>query len=78
MRVHVRTLTPIFVRRRQPQANLVLEHMRRWIDLDVDGPPQGNPHCRTVGRRVSLGMVSFSDGYRRAGDEARIDFRGPR
>ena len=48
LRVHVRTATPAFVGGRQPQANLVFKHMRRRIDLDVHGPPQGDPHRRAV------------------------------
>ena len=30
------------------QADLVFEHVRRRIDLDVHGPPQGDPHRRAV------------------------------
>jgi len=53
VRVHVRTLAPTIPRGDQSQADLVFKHMRRWIDLDVQGSPQGNPHCRAVGRRGS-------------------------
>ena len=47
-RVHVRAAAPAVVRGRQLQADLVFEHMRRRIDLDVHGPPQGDPHRRAV------------------------------
>ena len=53
---HVRTATPAFVGGRQPQANLVFEHMRRRIDLDVHGPPQGDAHRRAVWGLGSLAM----------------------
>ncbi len=46
LRVHVGTAAPAVVRGRQPQADLVFEHVRRRIDLDVQGPPQGDPHRR--------------------------------
>ena len=42
-------LAPALVRRRQLQADLVLEHVRRRIDLDVQRPPQGDAHRRAVG-----------------------------
>lgn len=48
--VHVGTATPAFVRGREPKANLVFEHLRRRIDLNVHGPPQGGPHRRAVWR----------------------------
>ena len=35
VRVHVRTVAPVVVGRRELQADLVLEHMGRGIDLDV-------------------------------------------
>jgi hypothetical protein len=59
LRVHVRTVAPAIVRRRQPQANVVVQHMRRRIDLDVQGPPQGHAYRRAVrrrGSRVTLGI----------------------
>ncbi len=51
-RVHVRTAAPAVARRQEPQADLVLEHVRRRIDLCVQGPPQGDPHRRAVRRRA--------------------------
>jgi hypothetical protein len=36
-------------RRGDGEAGFVFEHVRRRIDLDVDGPPQGNPHGGVVG-----------------------------
>ena len=50
VRVHVRALAPAFVRGDQPQPDLVFEHMRRRIDLDMQGPPQGDPHGSAVWR----------------------------
>jgi hypothetical protein len=44
--VHVRAAAPAVVRSNQLEANFVFEHMRRRIDLDVHGPPQGDPHRR--------------------------------
>src|SRR5262249_18598900 len=44
--LHAGTATPAFVGGREPQANLVFEHMRRRIDLDAHGPPQSDPHGR--------------------------------
>jgi hypothetical protein len=52
--VHVGTVSPALVGRRQPQADLVCEDVRRRIDLDVHGPPQSDAHCRAVCRRGSL------------------------
>lgn len=49
-RVHVRATAPVVAGGRQPQAGLVLEHMGRRVDLDVHGPPEGDPHGRAVGR----------------------------
>ena len=49
LRVHVAAVAPALVRRRQLQADLVLEHVRRRIDLDVQRAPQGDPHRRAVG-----------------------------
>lgn len=46
--VHVRAAAPVLVRGRQPQPDLVVDHMRRRIGLDVQGPPQGDPHGRVV------------------------------
>ena len=43
-RAHVRAAAPSVVRRRQLQADLVFEHVRRRIDLHVQRPPQGDPH----------------------------------
>ena len=54
VRVHVRAVAPAVVGRRQPQADLVLEHVRRRIDLDVHRPPQGDPHRGAVRRRGLL------------------------
>src|SRR5205807_6886687 len=54
--VHVRTAAPAVVRGRQLEANLVFEHMWQRIDLDVHGPPQGDPNRRAVWRRGSLIM----------------------
>ena len=56
VRIHVRTLAPAFLRGRQLETDLVFEHMRRWVDLDVQGPPKSGPHGRAVWRRGSLSM----------------------
>src|SRR5438105_11531894 len=56
VRLHVRTAAPAVVRGRQLEANLVFEHMWQRIDLDVHGPPQGDPNRRAVWRRGSLIM----------------------
>ena len=53
-RAHVRAAAPALVGRRQLQADLVFEHVRRRIDLDVQRPPQGDPHRRVVWRRDLL------------------------
>jgi hypothetical protein len=37
--VHVAAVTPAVIGGCQAQADLVLEHVRRRIDLDVHGPP---------------------------------------
>ena len=50
LRVHVRTATPALVGSREPQTDLVVEHVRRRIDLDVQGAPQRDPHGRRVCR----------------------------
>jgi hypothetical protein len=42
-----------FVRGRKAQANLVFEHMRRRIDLDVHGTPQGSPHPNSLAPRFA-------------------------
>ncbi len=39
LRVHVRPAAPAILRRRQLETNFVLKHVRRRIDLDVQGPP---------------------------------------
>jgi hypothetical protein len=39
VRVHVRAAAPAVVRSHQLQANLVFEHMRRRVGLDVQRPP---------------------------------------
>ena len=54
LRVHVRASAPAVVGRRQPQADLVLEHVRRRVDLDVHRPPQRDPHRGAVRRRGLL------------------------
>jgi hypothetical protein len=54
LRVHVGTAAPAIVGGRQLQADLVFEHMRRRIDLDVHGTPQGDTHRRAVCHRGSL------------------------
>jgi hypothetical protein len=59
-RVHVRTTSPIVVRRYQLHPDFVFEHMRRWIDLNVHGPPQGDSHRRTVRRRGSVIIFDVS------------------
>jgi len=64
MWVHVRTATPAFVGGRQPQANLIFEHMRRRIDLDMHGPPQGDPHRCAVWRRHLLIMHDVFSPFR--------------
>ena len=53
--VHVRALAPPVVGGHQLQADLVVEHMRRRVDLDVHGPPQGDPHGRAVRCRRAVG-----------------------
>jgi hypothetical protein len=37
--VHVRAAAPAVAGGRQPQADLVFEHVGRWVNLDVHGPP---------------------------------------
>jgi hypothetical protein len=54
LRVHVQAVAPAVVGGRQPQADLVLEHVRRRIHQDVQGPPQRDPHRRAVRRHVVL------------------------
>ena len=54
LRVHVRAAAPALVGRRQPQADLVFEHVRRRIDLDVHRPPQGDAHRGAVRLRRHL------------------------
>ena len=44
--VHVGPLAPTVVGAGQLQADLVFEYMRRRVDLDVHGPPQGDPYRR--------------------------------
>jgi hypothetical protein len=41
--IHVRTLMPIVIRGGEQKANHVFEHVRRRINLGVQGPPQGDP-----------------------------------
>jgi hypothetical protein len=48
VRVHVRAAAPAIVWGNQPEANFVLEHVRRRIELEVHGPPQGHSHRRAV------------------------------
>jgi len=60
VRVHVWTAPPAFIRSRQLEANFVFEHMRRRVELDVHGPPQGHPHRRAVRRRRCFIMHPFS------------------
>jgi hypothetical protein len=36
--VHVRAAATAVVRSHQPQANLVFEQVRTWVELDVNGP----------------------------------------
>jgi hypothetical protein len=55
MRVHVRAEAPAFVGGCQPQANLVFEHVRRRIDLNMHGSPQSHPHRRAVESRCLPG-----------------------
>jgi hypothetical protein len=56
-------LAPAVVGGGQLQADLVLEHMGRRVDLDVHGSPEGDPHRRAVrgrGLLVSQAWVSHS------------------
>ena len=53
-RAHIRTAAPSFVWSSQLEADFVFEHVRRRIDLDVQGPPQGNAYCRAVWFRLRL------------------------
>src|SRR5262249_20958135 len=53
-RVHVRPVPPAVRRAGQPQPDLILEHVRRRVDLDVQRPPQRGPHRRLVRLRRSL------------------------
>ena len=46
------------VRRREPQPDLVLEHVRRGVHPHVHRPPQRDPHRRVVG----LGHLLVSHG----------------
>ena len=63
VRVHVPAASPAVVGGCQPQADLVLEHMGRRVDLEVHGPPEGDPHrgaVRCRGLFVSHGVLSPS------------------
>lgn len=39
LRIHVAALVPVRARCKQLQANLIVQHMRRRIDRDVQGAP---------------------------------------
>jgi hypothetical protein len=52
--VHIGAAAPIVVRRRQFEADFVLEHMRRRIHLNVQGAPPRDPHRCAVGRCGSV------------------------
>ena len=47
-RMHVGTVAPVGVGCRQLQADDVLEHVRRRVDLDVQRPPERDPHGGAV------------------------------
>ena len=65
-RVHVRAAAPAFVGRRQREADRVLDQMRRQIELEVQGPPQGHPHRRAVRRRGRLFTHELAPPFDRA------------
>ncbi|GAA3369778.1 hypothetical protein GCM10017744_090860 [Streptomyces antimycoticus] len=44
VRIRVGAAAPVVVGGRQPQADLVVEYVRRWVDLDMHRPPEGDPH----------------------------------
>ncbi len=62
VRVHVTPVPPVLGRVNQPQADLVLEHVRRRIDQRVHGPPQGHPHRGLVRLGLNLGRHGQSFG----------------
>lgn len=43
-RVHIRPASPVVARGGKREANLIFEHVRRRIDLNVQGPPQSHPY----------------------------------
>jgi hypothetical protein len=57
--VHVPALAPVRVRVGQLQADLVGQHVRRRVDLDVHGPPQRDPHGGVV--RPGSRLVSHQE-----------------
>src|SRR5437870_10541989 len=54
--MHIGAAVPVIVGGRQPQTDLVFDHMRRRIDLDVQGSPQRDTHSRAVGSSGTLIM----------------------
>lgn len=46
--VHIRAAAPTIFQGDQPQADLVFEHMRRRIDLDMHAAPQRHPRRSAV------------------------------
>jgi len=53
-RVHVRAMAPPAFWGHQLETDFIFEHVRRRIDLDVRGPPQGHPHRCAVRRYAVL------------------------
>ena len=47
--VHVGALAPGVLGRRQPEADLVGEHVRRRVDLHVQRPPEGDADGGVIG-----------------------------
>jgi hypothetical protein len=54
VRIHVGPVAPVVVGLGDLQTDLVFEHMRRRIDLDVHGSPQGDPQRGAVRRHGQL------------------------
>jgi hypothetical protein len=48
VRIHIGPLSPPVVGCGQPETNLVLEDVGRRIELDVHGPPERDPHRRSL------------------------------
>jgi len=58
LRVHVTAAAPVHIRGKQLQADLVIEHMRRRIDRDMERAPQRDPRAVLSGA-ASLALMSI-------------------